>query len=29
MFGKDISLGFLRLNVVDVIDKIRQLWGKK
>ena len=29
MFGKEISLGFLRLNVVDVIEKIRQLWNKK
>ncbi|HBH29308.1 MAG: roadblock/LC7 domain-containing protein [Desulfofustis sp. PB-SRB1] len=26
MFGKDISLGFLRLNVVDVIEQIGQLW---
>ncbi len=29
MFGKEISLGFLRLNVVDAIEKIRQLWSKK
>jgi len=26
MFGKDISLGFLRLNVVEAIDEIRKLW---
>ncbi|CAG37506.1 roadblock/LC7 domain-containing protein [Desulfotalea psychrophila] len=29
MFGKDISLGFLRLNVVDVIEGIRTIWGSK
>ncbi len=29
MFGKNISLGFLRLNVVKTIDEIRELWGKK
>ena len=27
LFGRDISLGFLRLNVVDVIDQIRTLWN--
>ncbi len=27
LFGRDISLGFLRLNVVDAIDQIRGLWG--
>ena len=26
MFGKGTSLGFLRLNVVDVIAEIRALW---
>ena len=26
MFGKGTSLGFLRLNVVDVIAQIRALW---
>lgn len=26
MFGKDISLGFLRLNVVEAIDQIRSVW---
>jgi len=26
MFGKDISLGFLRLNVVEAIDQIKKLW---
>ena len=26
MFGKDISLGFLRLNVVEAIEAIRKLW---
>ena len=29
MFGKTISLGFLRLNVVKTIDEIRELWIKK
>jgi predicted regulator of Ras-like GTPase activity (Roadblock/LC7/MglB family) len=29
MFGKDISLGFLRLNVVEAIDQIRKVWGKQ
>ncbi len=28
MFGQDISLGFLRLNVVDAIDKIQRLWDR-
>ena len=28
MFGQEISLGFLRLNVVDVIEQIRRLWNK-
>lgn len=28
MFGKGISLGFLRLNVVDAIEQIRALWVK-
>jgi predicted regulator of Ras-like GTPase activity (Roadblock/LC7/MglB family) len=27
LFGRDISLGFLRLNVVDAIDQIRALCG--
>ena len=27
LFGRDISLGFLRLNVVDVINQIRTLWS--
>ncbi len=27
MFGPQISLGFLRLNVVEVIEEIRKLWG--
>lgn len=26
MFGKEISLGFLRLNVMDVIEQIKALW---
>ena len=26
MFGKHISLGFLRLNVVEAIEQIRKLW---
>ena len=26
MFGKEISLGFLRLNVVEAIEDIRKLW---
>lgn len=26
MFGKDISLGFLRLNVVEAIEEIKKLW---
>ena len=26
MFGKNISLGFLRLNVVEAIDRIKKLW---
>lgn len=29
MFGKHISLGFLRLNVVEAIDQIRKLWSSK
>ena len=29
MFGKDISLGFLRLNVVETIEQIKKLWGKQ
>jgi len=29
MFGKEISLGFLRLNVVGAIEKIREIWDKK
>ncbi len=29
MFGKEISLGFLRLNVVDAIEKIRVIWNEK
>jgi predicted regulator of Ras-like GTPase activity (Roadblock/LC7/MglB family) len=29
MFGQDISLGFLRLNVVDVIEKIKLLWDRE
>jgi predicted regulator of Ras-like GTPase activity (Roadblock/LC7/MglB family) len=28
MFGQEISLGFLRLNVVDAIEKIKKLWPK-
>ncbi|WP_456384415.1 roadblock/LC7 domain-containing protein [Desulfolithobacter sp.] len=28
MFGKDISLGFLRLNVVEAIDMIKELWPR-
>lgn len=28
LFGRDISLGFLRLNVVDAIEQIRALWDK-
>ena len=28
MFGKTISLGYLRLNVVEAIDEIKKLWGK-
>lgn len=28
MFGQAISLGFLRLNVVDAIEKIQRLWDK-
>ena len=27
MFGKDISLGFLRLNVVEAIEKIKKIWS--
>lgn len=27
MFGRGISLGFLRLNVVEAIDQIRMLWS--
>jgi predicted regulator of Ras-like GTPase activity (Roadblock/LC7/MglB family) len=29
MFGKHISLGFLRLNVVKALEQIRKLWGSK
>ena len=29
MFGKHISLGFLRLNVVEAIEQIRKLWSIK
>ena len=29
MFGKDVTLGFLRLNVADVIRKIRKIWNEK
>ena len=29
MFGKDISLGFLRLNVVEAIEQIQKVWGKQ
>ena len=28
MFGQDISLGFLRLNASDAIEKIKVLFGK-
>ncbi len=27
MFGKDVSLGFLRLNVVESIDQIKDVWS--
>ena len=26
MFGKEISLGFLRLNVVEAIEDVKKLW---
>ncbi|MDH3347963.1 MAG: roadblock/LC7 domain-containing protein [Desulfobulbaceae bacterium] len=29
MFGKDISLGFLRLNVVEAIEQIAVSWKRK
>ena len=29
MFGKHISLGFLRLNVVKALEQIRKLWSGK
>ncbi len=29
MFGKDISLGFLRLNVVEAIEQIQKVWEKQ
>jgi predicted regulator of Ras-like GTPase activity (Roadblock/LC7/MglB family) len=29
MFGRDISLGFLRLNVVDAIEQIKKVWEKQ
>lgn len=29
MFGKEISLGFLRLNVLETIEKIIQIWSPK
>lgn len=28
MFGREISLGFLRLNVVEAIEKIKKVWEK-
>ncbi len=27
MFGKDVSLGFLRLNVVESIEQIKEVWS--
>ncbi len=29
MFGKNVSLGFLRLNVVETIERIKKIWNKK
>jgi predicted regulator of Ras-like GTPase activity (Roadblock/LC7/MglB family) len=29
MFGKSISLGFLRLNVVETIERIKKIWNRK
>lgn len=29
MFGKTISLGYLRLNVVEAIEAIKKLWANK
>ncbi|MBA3007074.1 MAG: roadblock/LC7 domain-containing protein [Proteobacteria bacterium] len=29
MFGRDISLGFLRLNVVEAIDQIKKVWDRQ
>jgi len=29
MFGRDISLGFLRLNVVEAIEQIQKVWEKE
>ena len=29
MFGKSISLGFLRLNVVEAIERIKKIWSRK
>jgi len=29
MFGKDISLGFLRLNVVEAIEQIQKVWERQ
>jgi len=28
IFGNDVSLGFLRLKTVEVIEGIREIWGK-
>ena len=27
MFGKEVSLGFLRLNVVESIEQIKEIWS--
>ena len=29
MFGKGISLGFLRLNAVEAIERIKKIWSRK
>jgi predicted regulator of Ras-like GTPase activity (Roadblock/LC7/MglB family) len=29
MFGREISLGFLRLNVVEAIEQIQKVWEKE
>ncbi|MFH2123631.1 MAG: roadblock/LC7 domain-containing protein [Pseudomonadota bacterium] len=29
MFGRDISLGFLRLNVVEAIEQIKKVWDRQ